>query len=88
MTTKEKINNYPFNSDYEEKVLLDELISTSHNGERLYISENLKFAYVHEKTLFANMCKAESIANYIDNEQRFKQKLTRLNAKGGQAIVC
>ena len=88
MTTKEKIADYPFNSDYEEKLLLDELISNSYSGERLYISYNCNFTCVHEKTLNANMCKTVSCASCENDEQSFSQKLTWLKTAGGQTIVC
>ncbi len=88
MTTKEKIADYPSNSDYEEKLLLDELLSTPYSGERLYISNNCGFTHVHQKTLYANTCKTASRASCENNEKSFSQKLTGLKTEGGQTIVC
>lgn len=83
MAAKEKINKNPLNSDYEEKLLLDESISTPYSGEHLYISRNHTFTCVHEKTLYGNMCKVSSSANCTNSEKGFRQKLTWLKTKGG-----
>jgi hypothetical protein len=88
MTTEEENNDYPFNSDYEEKLLLDELISTSHSGEHLYISSNYAFTHVHEKTLYGNTCKTASGNSCAESEKGFREKTYRLNAKGGPIGVC
>jgi hypothetical protein len=86
MTTKEKINENPFNSDYEEKLLLDELISTPHSDERLYISHSDTFTYVHEKTYYSNMCKTASGTSCENNEKGFRQKLLIRNE--GRRNTC
>jgi hypothetical protein len=86
MTTEEKINASPFNSDYAEKLLLDELRSTPHSGERLYISHNHTFTYVHEKTQYGNMRKTTSGANCDNGEKRFRQKLMIKNE--GRQKTC
>ena len=88
MTTKEKIDDYPLNSDYEEKLLLDELISTPYSGERLYISYSRKFTRVHEKTLYADTCKIVSRISCANSEKGFRQKRTWLKTEGEQTSVC
>jgi hypothetical protein len=86
MTTKEKINENPFNSDYEEKLLLDELISTPHSDERLYISHNDTFTYVYEKTCYENMCKTALDASCENGGKGFRQKL--MIRKEGRRNKC
>ena len=86
MTTEEKINESPLNSDYEEKLLLDEFRSTPPSGERLYISHNHTFTYVHEKTHYGNMRKTTSDANCDNGEKRFRQKLMIKNE--GRQNAC
>ncbi len=88
MTTKEKIADYPFNSDYEEKLLLDELISTPNIGEHLYISGNHTFVYVQEKTRYSYICKQASGNTCVYSKIGFREKLRWLEVKGGQAGVC
>jgi hypothetical protein len=74
MTAKERINENPLNSDYEEKLILDEFISTSYSGERLHILHNGTFTCVHEKTQYDNMCKTTSDASCENNKKCFGQK--------------
>jgi hypothetical protein len=88
MTTEEENNDYPFNSDYEEKLLLDELISTPYSVGRLYISSNHTFAYVHEKTRYDTTCKTASGNFCVCSEKGSRLKLAWLKAKGGQIGVC
>jgi len=86
MTTKEKINTNPFNSDYEEKLLLDELISTPHSGERPHITHSHTFTCVHEKTRYGNTCKTASGTSCWNVEKRFRQKLIVKNE--GRQNTC
>lgn len=89
MATKEKINESPFNSDYEEKLLLDELMSTPHSDERMHISHSDTFTCVHEKMYYDNMCKTASDANCENGKKCFRQKLMGENeVKGGKTRVC
>jgi hypothetical protein len=89
MTTKEKINENPFNSDHEEKLLLDELISTSHSDKRLYISHNDTFTYVHEKTCYDNMCKIPASASCEGNKKCFMPELkVKSKVRRGKSRVC
>lgn len=89
MTTKEKNNEDPFNSDYEEKLLLDEWMSTPHNSERLCTSYSHKFICVHEKNHYSNMYKTTVDTNCQNNKQSFKQKLMVENeVRRGKTHVC
>jgi hypothetical protein len=88
MATAEKINGNPLNSDYEEKLLLDELMSTPHSDERMYIPYSHTFTCVHEKTYYDNMCKTASGASCENNKKCFRQKLMIKNeVKGGKSHV-
>jgi hypothetical protein len=86
MTTEEKISESPLNSDYEEKLLLDELMATPHSGERLYISHNHTVTCIHEKTRYGNMRKTTASANCDNGEKRFRQKLMIKNE--GRQNTC
>lgn len=86
MTTKEKVNESPFNSDYEEKLLLDEFMSTPHSDERPYISHSHTFICVHEKTHYGNTCKTASGASCENGENRFRQKMIVKNE--GRQNTC
>jgi hypothetical protein len=56
MATTKNIYQDPFNSDGEEKLLLDELISISNNIEHMSISHDDMLIYVHEKARCCNIC--------------------------------
>ncbi len=88
MTTKEKINENPFNSDYEEKLLLDELISTPSNSEHIYISHSNMSTHIHEKTCQKNVCKIATDVICEKNEKSFKQKLMVKKKVKGERITC
>jgi hypothetical protein len=89
MTTKEKINENPFDSDYEENLLLDELISTPNSSKYTCISCTNIFTYVHEKVYCDKVYRIK--ANFIcnDNKKMFNQNLIVKNeVEGGKPRVC
>ena len=89
MTTKEKIDKTPFNSDYEEKLLLDELMLTPSNNEHMFSSHSVMFRRIHEKPYYDNICKKIAYAIYESNTRSFKQKLMGKNqVEGGKPCVC
>jgi hypothetical protein len=82
MASRENIGKSPLNSDYEEKLLLDELISTQRKGERTYISNNHGFTYIHEKTRYSNICQTASGASCENNEKSFRTKAYLVKNEG------
>jgi hypothetical protein len=88
MTTKEKNNENPFNSDYEEKLLLDELISTPSNSEHIYTSHSNTSTHIHEKTYHKNICKIATDVICENNEKCLKQKLMVKKKVKGREITC
>jgi hypothetical protein len=89
MTTKEKINENPFDSDYEEELLFDELISTSNSSKYTCISRINIFTYVHEKAYCDNVYRIKANLSCNDNKKRFNQNLIVKNeVEGGKPHVC
>jgi hypothetical protein len=88
MTTKEKIDENPFNSDYEEKLLLDELISTPSNNEHMFTSHSSVFTHIHEKAHYDNICKIAPNIICEKNKKGFKQKLMVKKQVKGRRTTC
>ena len=69
MITKEKINANPFDSDYEEKLLFDERISTPNKTENIHTSPVVMFKRVHEEFHCNNMYKMLPSTNHEKNKK-------------------
>ena len=82
MASRENIGKSPLNSDYEEKLLLDELISTQRKGERTYISNNHGFTYIHEKTRYDDICEIASGASCKNDKKSFRAKAYLIKNEG------
>ena len=82
MASRENIGKSPLNSDYEEKLLLDGLISTQFRGERTYISNIHEFTYVHKKIRYGNICKTALGASCKNDEKRFRAKAYLVKNEG------
>jgi hypothetical protein len=89
MATTKNIHEHPFNSDYEEKLLLDELM-LSHNNEHTAISYNDVFICVHEKAPCYNICKISAGIECENYEKALEAKLMTNTeiTKGDKSFVC
>jgi hypothetical protein len=89
MTTKEKINENPFNSDYEEKLLLDELMLPPHDDGHMAISYDDVFIYVHEKAPCYNICKISAGIECENYKKALEAKLMTNTeiTEGGKSFV-
>jgi hypothetical protein len=87
MTTKEKINENPFNSDYEEKLLLDKLMATPSDNEYMFISQGTMFTHIHGMTHYGNICKIATDENR-NQQKSFKQKLMVTRKVKERGITC
>ena len=89
MTTIEKDNNNSFNSNFGEKLLLDELMSSSNNNEQTNISNHTVVARALKKPQYDNIYQLTT--NNICNKHKkcFRQKvITRNEGKGGSSYFC
>jgi hypothetical protein len=88
MTTKEKIDENPFNSDYGKKLLLDKLVSTPSDNEHMHTSHSTMLTHIHEKTHYDNICKTAAYEKGETNKKSFKQKLVGIKKVRGRGITC
>jgi hypothetical protein len=89
MVTTKNIHEKTFNSDGEEKLLLDELMLTPHHVGHVSIVHGTMLIYVHEQTRCYNICENETGVK-LNYNKMFEAKMMSANeiAKGGKSHAC
>lgn len=75
MITKEKINENPFDSDYEEKLLFDKRISTPNKTKHIHTSPLVMFKCGHEEFHCNNMYKILPSTNHEKSKKEIREKM-------------
>lgn len=88
MITREKINENPFDSDYEERLLFDELILTTKKTKHRYTRPVSVFSCGYELSHFNNIYKVLSSTSHEKSRKNEEKMMIRLELRGELFRVC
>lgn len=88
MITKEKVNENPFDSDYEERPLFYELILTPKKTEHRYTKPVSVLTCSHEESHFNNICKVLSSTSHGKSKKIEEKMMIKFELRGDLFRVC